>query len=279
MKKILCMILVVLMLSFTFTAYAVDTHAGYNIPVDIEINGNFIKCVQKPIMVNSSTYIPLRAFADAIGAVISWDEDANAATMTKDNHTFVFYSGRDYSIIDGVQCSYAPVNYKDLLFVPVRAVSETLGYGVEWDDLYLAVKVTAPGVEVPASAKDNGYTTEDIRYLGKITHIESGYQDFKVKLGVAATVLNRVKSREFPNSIKDVIFDTKYGVQFPPAHTDRFNNLTPSKESVIAAKCALNGVDLVGGSLYFVDVAYTAGSWVHNNRPHCITIVDMAFYK
>ena len=279
MIKKIAVLIALIMIVTAIPALAVDSYKGYNVPVDIEVNGSFIKCVQKPIMVNSSTYIPLRAFGDAIGAVISWDEAEKAATMTKDNHTFVFYSGQDLCIIDGVQCSYAAVNYKNLLFVPVRAVSETLGFGVEWDDLYLIVRITAPGVEIPASAKDNAYTTEDIKYLGKITHIESGYQDFKVRLGVSATVLNRVKSSEFPNSIKDVIFDTKYGVQFPPAHTERFNSLTPSKESVIAAKCALNGVNLVDNSLYFVDVAYTAGSWVHNNRPHCVTIVDMAFYK
>ena len=99
-----------------------------------------------------------------------------------------------------------------------------------------------------------------------------------MRLGVASTVLNRVRSKEFPDTVKDVIFDTKYSVQFPPAHTDKFNN-TPSKESTIAAKCALNGVNIVGNSLYFVDSAYTKGSWVHNNRPHYVTIVDMDFYE
>ena len=271
-------IIITLIIITSFTAYAADTYGGYNVPVDIEVNGSFIKCEQKPILIDSTTYIPLRAFARAIGGDISWDEKEMAATMTKDGHTFVFYLGKDYCLIDGVKNNYGSVDYKDLTFVPVRAVSETLGYNVEWDDFYLTVKITAPGVEVPDTATDKSYTYEDIMYLGKITHIESGYQHFKVKLGVAGTVINRVNSPEFPNTIKDVIFDTKYGVQFPPAHTDKIN-IIPSKESIIAAKCVLNGVNIVGNSLYFIDTQYASSSWAHNNRPHYATIVDMSFYE
>ena len=278
MIKKVCIIILVIMLFASINAHALDTYGGYNVPVDIEINGNFIKCVQKPVLINSSTYIPLRAFSDAVGGTISWDGAKNKATMTKSGHTFEFYPGNNYCVIDGQKKNYSSVNYKNLTFVPVRAVSETLGYGVEWDDFYLTVKINAPDIKIKDNSKDQTYTYEDMLYLAKITHIESGYQHFKVKLGVAATVMNRVRSKQFPNTIKGVIFDTRYSVQFPPAHTSRFDK-TPSKESMIAAKCVLNGVNVVGNSLYFVDTPYAAGSWVHNNRPHYVTIYDMSFYE
>lgn len=276
-KKIFIVSFIVIMFS-VISAYAVDSYGGYNVPVDIDINGSFVKCTQKPILIDGTTYIPLRAFSDAVGGSVEWDSAQNCATMTKDGHTFSFYTEMDYCLIDGEKKNYPSVVYKDLTFIPVRAVSETLGYTVEWDDFYLTVKITAPNVEIADANKDKSYTYEDVLYLGKITHIESGYQHFKVKLGVAGTVVNRVKSNLFPNSIKDVIFDKKYGVQFPPAHTDKINR-TPSKESIIAAKCVLNGVNVVENSLYFVDTQYAQGSWVHNNRPHCVTIYDMSFYK
>ena len=277
-KKTLAVIFIILMFFATTAFCAVDSYGGYNVPVDIDINGSFIKCAQKPVLINGTTYIPLRAFSDATGGKVEWRAEDSCATMTKDGHTFSFYPEKNYSLIDGKEKNYPSVVYKDLTFIPVRAVSETLGYSVEWDDFYLSVKITAPDVEIADAYKDKSYTYEDILYLGKITHIESGYQHFKVKLGVAGTVVNRVKSSQFPNSVKDVIFDKKYGVQFPPAHTDKINR-TPSKESIIAAKCVLGGVNVVENSLYFVDTQYTSGSWVHNNRPHCVTIYDMSFYK
>ncbi len=276
-KKIIAFITIIIVLASS-TVFAVDTWGGYNVPVDIDINGSFIKCVEKPIMVDSTTYIPLRAFSDAIGGTIGWDGVEKAATMTKSGHTFVFYTQKGYCTTDGVKKNHHSLIYKDLTFIPVRAVSETLNYGVKWDDFNLVVKITASGVKVPESCKDKSYTYDDIKYLGKITHIESGSQHFKVKLGVAGVVMNRVKSSQFPNTVKGVIYDTNYGVQFPPVHTDKIN-VTPSKESIIAAKCVLNGVNIVGKSIYFNDVAYASSSWAHNNRPHFGNIYDMSFYE
>ncbi len=278
MIKRIIAIVTVIMIVTSITALAVDTYGGYIVPVDIDVNGSFIKCEQKPILINSTTYIPLRAFSDAIGGTIGWDANQKAATMTKSGHSFVFYPQRNYCLIDGVKKNHPSIIYKDLTFIPVRAVSEVLNYKVAWDDLYLTVKITASGVTVPDSCKDWSYTYDDLLYLGKITHIESGYQHFKVKLGVANTVINRVKSSQFPNNIKDVIFDTRYGVQFPPAHTTKIN-VTPSKDSMIAVKCALNGVNNVRNSLYFNDAQYASSSWAHNNRPHYATIYDMSFYE
>lgn len=276
-KKITVMIAVLIML-LCVNAFAVDTYGGYTVPVDIEINGHFIKCAQKPILIDNSTYIPLRAFSDAVGGIIEWNEAEMSATLNAYGHFFVFYPDKDFCLVDGEPKNYTSIFYNDLTFIPVRAVSEVLGYDVSWDDFYLTVKITAPNVNVPEHLIDYSYTYEDIMYLGKITQIESGYQHFMVKLGVAGTVTNRVKSPRFPNSIKDVIFDTKYSVQFPPAHTDKIN-VTPSKECIIASKCVLNGVNVIGDSLYFVDTDYAHSSWVHNNRPHYITIYDMAFYE
>ena len=270
--------IVVAIILMCANAFAVSTYGGYNLPIDIDINGSFIKCAQKPIMIDSTTYIPLRAFSDAIGGEVSWDEEEMTATMTKDGHSFSFYIQKNYCLVDGEIKNYTSVIYKDLTFIPVRAVSEVLGYEVLWDDFYLTVKITAHGVEIPENCKDKTYTYEDIIYLAKITHIESGNDYFEVKLGVAGTVVNRVKSPLAPNTVKDVIFDTRYGVQFPPAHTDKIN-VTPSKDSMIAAKCAISGVNIVGNSLYFIDTKSAPSSWLHNNKKHYITVYDMSFYE
>ncbi len=278
LKRMILIAVMLIMMLTTAYAFEPDSYAGHIIPVDIEVNGSFTRCVQKPFLVNNSTYIPLRAFGDAIGGEISWDEALKAATLIKDSHTFVFYAEQSHCLIDGEKSDYCAIEYKDLLFIPVRAVSEKLGYTVEWDDIALAVKITAPDVTVSQECVDNTYTYEDIMYLGKITWIESGYQPFEVKLGVANTVVNRMHSDSLPSTIKEVILDTRHGVQFPPAHTERINE-TPSKECVIAAKCALNGANNVGNSMYFVNVKYSASSWVHNNRTHYTTIGNVAFYE
>lgn len=278
MFKKISIIMAVILLLGTMNVFAVDTYGGYNVPIDIDINGSLIKCEQKPILIDGTTYLPLRAFSDAIGAAIEWDAENGVATILKDGHAIEFYPGKSYCLMDGEKANHPSVIYHDLTFIPVRAVSELLCYHVVWDDVYLSVRITAPDVTVPGACKDTSYSYEDIMYLAKITQIESGYQPFDVKLGVAGTVMNRVKSSQFPNCVKDVIFDTKYGVQFPPVHTDKIN-VTPSSESIMAAKCALNGANNVGNSLYFIDTKSAAKSWAHNNRPYYATIDDMNFYE
>ncbi len=276
MKKIICLIFAMLLLSVT--VFGADTYGGYNIPVDIEVNGHFIKCEEKPILINGVTYIPLRAFSDAVGGSISWNETERAAVMEKDGHSFRFCPDDGSCVIDGADASYDSVLYHNLTFIPVRVVSEALAYTVVWDDFYLTVKITAPGIEIPAEFRAYPYTYEDMLYLGKITQIESGYEPFIVKLGVAGTVMNRVKSSQFPNTVKGVVFDTRYGVQFPPAHTSKID-VTPTKDTMIAAKCVLNGVQTVGNSLYFIDTDVASKSWAHNNRPFYCTLHGMNFYE
>ncbi len=260
------------------TVLAADQYGGYDVPVDIQINGDYINCVKKPFLENGSTYIPLRAFSEAIDAQIDWDEETQTATMIKDNHKFEFCSDNDYSTIDGERCELSSLNRDFLTFIPVRIISETLDYGVEWDDYYLTVKITAPQVVVPEEAKDYLYNFEDILYLGKIIMLEAGSGGINTKIAIANTIINRVESASFPNTIKDVIFDTNYSVQFPPAHTDRMNE-TPSKECIIAAKCALNGVELVGDSLYFISAKAAPKSWANSHRPYHSTVGNTAFYE
>jgi len=277
LKKIICL-LVTMILLVCATASAADTYGGYNIPLDIAVNGCFVKCSQKPIIIGGTTYIPLRAFSDAVGGAISWDAGRKLAVLEKGGHYFEFYPNQGSCWIDGVLKPYNSVLYANLTFVPVRAISETLGYGVSWDDFYLVVNISAPGVVVPDYYRDYSYTYEDILYLGKITQIESGYEPFAVQLGVADVVVNRMKSSKFPNTVKGVILDKKYGVQFPPAHTSQFD-VTPTKSCIIAAKCALRGINVVGNSLYFIDKQAASYSWAAKNRPYFGTIHSMNFYE
>lgn len=277
LKKTIILVVVIIVLA-SINVFAAYSYGGYDIPVDIEVNGEFIKCIQKPIIIDGTTYIPLRAFSDAIGGVVNWNTEEETATMEKDGHTFVFYPGKDFCLIDGEQKNHFSIIHKDLTFIPVRAVSEVLNYEVSWDSFNLTVKIVAQGVTIPQACADRSYTYEDIMYLGKIIQIESGYSPFEVKLGVGGVVLNRVKSGSFPNSIKEVVFDTRYGVQFPPMHTDMINR-TPSEESVIAAKCVLNGVNIVGNSIYFIESRNASKSWAHKNRPYYTNIHSMNFYE
>lgn len=90
------------------------------------------------------------------------------------------------------------------------------------------------------------------RLLASIIFCEAGNQPYEGQVAVGAVVLNRVKSRSYPNSIEAVIYQKG---QFGPAATGWLNKVRSSgrytKTNMKAAKDALNGSDPVEGCLYF----------------------------
>ena len=90
-------------------------------------------------------------------------------------------------------------------------------------------------------------------------------------------MLNRVASKQYPNTIYGVIFDFRHGIQFTPAYTGTIYN-SPSAESVIAAKVCLEGYETVDGALFFFNPKIATSNWISQNRPFAKTIGNHNFY-
>ena len=118
---------------------------------------------------------------------------------------------------------------------------------------------------------------ESTEILCRIVEAEAGNEDEKGRMLVANVVLNRVASREFPNNIHDVIFDTKWGVQFQPVANGTVYH-EPTQESVLAAKLVLEGARAAGDSLYFLAPDLTNNHWIMENREFVVTIGCHWFY-
>ena len=92
---------------------------------------------------------------------------------------------------------------------------------------------------------------EDLRLLSSIIFAEAGNQCYAGKLGVGIVVMNRVKSEDFPNTIKEVIYQKK-PVQFSPTKNGSYeealelydNNEIP-EDCILAALSAMDGVTIV----------------------------------
>ncbi len=66
---------------------------------------------------------------------------------------------------------------------------------------------------------EDGYSSEDLKYLAAITYCEAGNQSYAGMMGVGIVVLNRVRSEAFPNTILAVL---KQRCQFTPVGTGKF---------------------------------------------------------
>ena len=81
----------------------------------------------------------------------------------------------------------------------------------------------------------------------------------------------------FPDTIREVIFDTAGAVQFEPTANGTVYE-DPTEQSVLAAKMVLAGTRTAGDSLFFFAPALSEGTWIRENRQYVTTIGCHMFF-
>ena len=257
-------------------------HASeFEAPVCLTVNNHYIQSDSPGYLENGYTMLPIRAVSEALRAdKIDWNEKTSTAAITKNTTTIVLKKNSKTAVVNGknVTMDAAAVIKADRFYVPVRFVAENLNTEVSWDASTYTVHITAPGVTVPSSLiGDRGYSDTDLYWLSRIVNAESQGESMIGKIAVANVVLNRVNSSLYPDTIYDVVFDTKYGVQFSPILNGTIYN-TPLGDSIIAAKRALRGENHAGESLYFLNPRIATSFWIVNNRTFYKSIGNHDFY-
>ena len=154
--------------------------------------------------------------------------------------------------------------------MPLRPLANLLGADVSFVDWSSPIAVSSP--------RAAEHSEDDLYWLSRIINAESRGESLRGQVAVGNVILNRVASSRFPNTIRDVIFDSKDGVQFTPVSNGTIYR-EPTAQSVLAARLALNGTDIAGDSLYFFNPSYSSGSWVRRNRPYHSAIGCPLFYQ
>ncbi len=250
-------------------------------PVCITVNSHYIKTDTPAYLLNQYTMVPIRAISDALCAdSVSWNASTQAATITKGETVLMLKQLDKTAVVNQkkVKMDAAAVIHNNRLFVPIRFVAETFDVAVNWDKDTYTVNLSSPLLSVPkdmiTSAK---YKEDDLYWLSRIVHAESQGESMEGKIAVANVVLNRVNSPLFDNTIYQVIFDKKHGIQFTPTANGTIYH-TPSGDSIIAAKRALLGENTAGKSLYFLNPDISTSFWIVENRPFFRSIGNHDFY-
>lgn len=120
------------------------------------------------------------------------------------------------------------------------------------------------------------YLRKDDDYmLLKIAMAEAEGEDTIGKALVIRTVLNRVQSDNFPDTIKDVIFQEN---QFTPIRNGRYDKVTPNDDCYIALEMVENGWDESDGALYF-ERTTSKDTWHSKNLTKLFTHGNHTFYS
>ncbi len=126
-------------------------------------------------------------------------------------------------------------------------------------------------------------TERERAILERIVEAEATDKDQKSKILVANVILNRVRSKEFPNSIEKVVFQRENGkVQFSPTADGRYDSVHVTQSTKNSVKRALEGKDYSEGALYFVEKTMANPknvSWFESSLTRLFTYQGHSFYK
>lgn len=116
------------------------------------------------------------------------------------------------------------------------------------------------------------YDEELVYWMSKTINSEAGNQSLEGKIAVGNVIINRMRSSRYSNTVTGVIFQKG---QFDGTLTAAFK-ATPPEECVIAAKIAIEGIQIYHNAMYFNRAGMN--SWARSSRPFLGTLGGHDFF-
>lgn len=150
MKRFLALLLVALSMMLCMTAFA-------DSDIEIYLFGERLSCDVAPVIQDGRTLVPVRVISEeGLGADVKWDGEKRQVEITKDSLSILLTIDDAKAVVNGkaVNLDVPAVIISDRTMVPVRFVSETFKYRVEWDGEERRVSID----------KEKALEIEDIEY-------------------------------------------------------------------------------------------------------------------
>ncbi len=246
----------------------------------INYNGQLLELETFAIAISGTTYVPVRDFFEALGCTVEWNSRKQTVTVTRGTELEAVFTLNSRLARANLRCWYMDqpcILLDGSAMVPVRAAAKIFNAEVVWDGENQAVHLTGSGV------LESGLTYYDdeadsLLWLARIIYHESGNQPLDGKVAVGNVVMNRVNNPIFPDTVYDVLYDNRTGVQFlKQSNTKIFKE--PNEESWLAAKLVMEGYVTAPGCLYFASVRLIKTCWAAKNRTYYASIGAHAFWQ
>lgn len=103
---------------------------------EIQVNGQVQRIDQAPIEVSDRTLVPVRFVSEALGSTVEWSEEEQKATIIRGGQIMEFRIGEKEYLADGAlkTSDVAPEFRNQRTMVPLRVLSEHMGWQVEWEE-------------------------------------------------------------------------------------------------------------------------------------------------
>ena len=131
---------------------------------------------------------------------------------------------------------------------------------------------TARALGISLNTQQVAQSSSDLYLLAKTVYAEARGEPYEGQVAVAAVILNRVESPDFPNTIAEVVYQPW---AFTAVHDGQIN-LEPNETAYSAARDAMNGWDPTYGCLYYYNASTATSKWIFS-RTTVVTIGKHVF--
>ncbi len=135
--------------------------------VNIVIDGEELNLDVAPQIIDGRVMVPIRGVLENLGALVKWDDETQTVSARKSSKTISLEIGSNDVTLDKgetnddgsaktetIQTDVAAQLVSDKTLVPLRVISEAMGYSVDWNDETYTVSITTDNDE-DESWKDN----------------------------------------------------------------------------------------------------------------------------
>lgn len=150
MKKVLLFLLTFAIFTSSVFAFAADN-------VTVEIDGALVDCKDingnevPPMLIDGTTYLPVRAIASALNLEIEWDDSSKSVFINgkpenaePGDNVNIYINGSKFIAKDAGGKTVNPILSGGTTYLPVRAIGEAFEKRVEWVQETKTVKLTTP---------------------------------------------------------------------------------------------------------------------------------------
>ncbi|MCL1844799.1 MAG: stalk domain-containing protein [Defluviitaleaceae bacterium] len=133
------------------TVYAAEFYEDYEVyePAEIAVTVNGVNLHfpdQAPAVVDERVLVPVRAVFERLGFGVMWSESSQAIVLSRQNDTVLIIVGDAEFVTngEGFELDVPAQIIGERVVLPVRAVLESVGYIVEWDEPSRTVQIFTP---------------------------------------------------------------------------------------------------------------------------------------
>ncbi|MEJ8548329.1 stalk domain-containing protein [Brevibacillus borstelensis] len=127
--------------------------------ISLMIDGKGVISDVQPLYQNGRILVPIRVLAERSGAAVAYEADTRRVTLRDGAHQVAVFPDSRIGYVNGSRKTLdaAPVVIKKRTLVPIRFISESLGYNVIWDQRGKVAKIwTKPAVEKDREPLERG---------------------------------------------------------------------------------------------------------------------------